>query len=124
VRLRRLIRKLRLLTRAKKKVIRRYRHDISNKDVLEKIKQGWSVRKCSDHFNCSKNLILAVVNGTRPEAPPIVELSKKEMCTCCLIRPRKKGNRFLCEYCFENKGDADIDIYTVEYGDHIDYYIE
>lgn len=31
-------------------------------------------------------------------------IQKKDLCACCGITKIKKGNRFLCEYCFKNDG--------------------
>jgi len=88
----------------RKPAIRRYRFDISNDDVLSRLDQGYTIKQCCALFNCSKNLIAAVIKGTRPEAPEKKSsIDKKDLCTCCNIRRKKKGNHFLCEYCFENK---------------------
>jgi len=118
------MRKLRKLVRSKSKAvkpvkIRNYRHDIKNKEVLNKIKEhSWSVNKCCEKFNCSKNLILSIVNKTRPdidaEDAEYIKIKKeipvKELCTSCGLRRKKKGNRFLCALCFD-KGDSDEDSY-------------
>lgn len=111
-------RALRRLTQ-NKKVIRRYRYDISNEAVLAKLAEGWSVRKCCDYFRCSKNLIEAVAQGIRPEPSPLVNKRKikpEDLCTCCALRPKRKGLRFLCEYCFENQNIGVLDIH------HVDHY--
>lgn len=112
------MRKLRKLVRNKSKAIkptriRNYRHDIKNEEVLKKIEQGWGVNKCCEKFNCSKNLILSIVNKTRPDIDAEYikkQIPIKDLCTGCRVRRKKKGNRFLCALCFD-KGDSDEDSY-------------
>lgn len=118
------MRKLRKLVRSKvvdKPVrIRNYRHDIKNKEVLQRIKEdGWSINKCCDQWSCSKNLILSIVNGTRPDLGDQYtrqKIPKDQLCTSCGIRRKRKGNRFLCAFCFEHGNNDEEDVYYVGFG--------
>lgn len=110
-----------LVRKSKKKVrIRNYRHDIKNKEVLARIKEdGWSINRCCEKYNCSKNLILSIVSGTRPDLGDEYtrpKIRQKDLCTSCGIREKKKGNRFLCALCFDKGSSEESDIYYMGYG--------
>jgi len=83
---------------------KRYRYDIKNEDVEAKLKEGYSIAKTADFFNCSYTLVKAIKQGARKEITQREVLSKPDnLCSCCGVRPRKKGNRFLCEWCFKHE---------------------
>ena len=48
-------------------------------------------------------------HGERQMAERHRKKTKSETCTCCLVRKKKKGNRFLCEVCW-NDANSRIDI--------------
>lgn len=116
--LRKLVRKSKVVKKKPTKV-RNYRHDIRNKEVLQCIKEdGWSISKCCEKWSCSKNLILSIVNGTRPDLGDEYtrrEIPPDKICTSCGIREKKKGNRFLCSLCFES-GDDEEGAYYMGFG--------
>lgn len=91
----------------------RYLLHIKNSDVLAKLAEGKSVAECSQFFGCSPIVIRSIQQGKRKEPSPtmlnrIARLhnSRQKPCTCCGLYPVKKGNRFLCEECYQIKDSA------------------
>jgi hypothetical protein len=80
------------------------RFDISNKMVQELLDSGRTVGEISRELNCSVPLVLQVKRGERrdPKRPAHLQLNGRRVCSCCEVRPVKKGNRFLCEICFRS----------------------
>ena len=80
------------------------RYDISNKIVQELLDTGASIREICQRLDCSGALVLQVKNGERrdPKRPEGYKLNGKRLCSCCEVRPVKKGNHFLCEVCFRS----------------------
>ncbi len=91
----------------------RARTDISNQMVLDALElTDGNVNAASIQLNCSYRLVWNAKNGVRKEPDNIKELLAHPIviddpCTCCGIRNKAPGNRFLCKICFRLGGDAD-----------------
>jgi hypothetical protein len=80
------------------------RYDVSNQDVLRMLQKGLSLGEAARRLGCSVNLVWRVSKGARwdPRMPKQYRArSSHPRCSCCKVRPVKKGNRFLCEQCFK-----------------------
>lgn len=84
------------------------RYDLSNKEIKTYLDAGESVGAVARRFACSNVLVMRVRDGIRKdqiEPPNRYRLNGRKPCSCCKIRPIKKGNHFLCEECFKNGSD-------------------
>lgn len=96
------------------------RYDISNESVLEALedkKRFPTIKSIADHFDCSESIIWKVRDSKRPDMSQKVEQLdeiEEELCTCCGIRPKSWGNRYLCEVCFKGHTDEPIDEHDID----------
>jgi hypothetical protein len=88
------------------------RYDLSNAKIEEELaKANGDVNTVCKRLNCSYRLVHDVKMGRRkdigPKPIPKNPLPPAEdPCTCCGFRPKAPGNRYLCEDCFRNEGEA------------------
>ncbi|HUV84271.1 MAG TPA: hypothetical protein VMV86_01095 [Methanosarcinales archaeon] len=83
----------------------RSRRDISNRMVLEALElTGGNVNAARRELNCSYRLVWNAKHGIRKDPLLGTKLDKPVIidnpCTCCGIRNKAPGNRFLCNICF------------------------
>ena len=96
------------------------RYDISNKIVLEALKDKNrfpTIKSIARHFDFSESIIWKVRDGKRPDmSQKVEELDEvEELCTCCGIRPKSWGNRYLCEVCFKGHPDEPVDEHDIDH---------
>ena len=85
----------------------RRRYDISNSMVQAMLDKGLSVCEAARRLGCSQMIVTRVKYCTRKDPVIPERFTKafkqgKRRCTCCQIKPVKKGNYFLCEDCYKN----------------------
>lgn len=86
------------------------RYDISNKMVQDLLDSGIPQEEIARRLNCSTMLVYSVRDGVRkdPVIPKRYQGNGVKKCRCCKLRPIKKGNRFLCGYCYRNGSTGDL----------------
>ena len=86
------------------------RYDIRNEAVQDLLDSGISVGDISRKLDCSAALIVQIKLGIRRDQKRSqrMNLKGRKVCTCCGVRPRKRGNRFLCEICFRSGSNGEI----------------
>jgi len=84
------------------------RYDIPNKKVEALLSKGISVCEAARRLGCSQILVSMVRDGKRKNPKPAPKFPGKKMCCSCRHRPVKKGNRFLCDYCFRSGSVGDV----------------
>ena len=62
----------------------------------------------------------SIEHGKRQKTERKREKKDNEICTCCHIRPKMKGNHFLCEVCYHEASS----IFDIDYGFGIDKFIK
>jgi hypothetical protein len=91
------------------------RRDIDNDAILEMLKDGrYTVRAISRTFGCSTKLVRSIREKRRDEKfyDPELVTSADVMCTCCGLRKKAPGHRYLCSRCFMNADSSDESMYS------------
>ena len=97
------------------------RMDISN----EEVKRLWSscrnMAGVSRKLKCSATLVRNVITGQRRDPEDFLKKPRRhrqskltedgDFCTYCGFRKKKKGNRYLCEWCQDNVSNDDGEDY-------------
>jgi len=69
-----------------------------------------------DREQLKKTRERSLQHGENQKAERRKPKKKNELCTCCHLRPKMKGNHFLCEICYKEASS----IFEVDYGFGID----
>jgi len=91
------------------------RYDVKNSIVQEMLDSGVSICEVARKLDCSDALICQIKMGLRRDQrrPKHLDLRGQRICTCCGVRPVKKGNHFLCEICFRSGSNGEIAVDSV-----------
>lgn len=87
-----------------------YRDDLSERGIRFDLVNGKSVVSTAMKYGCSEALVRNIRDGKRP--PPPVQTTKvvpaEDLCECCNYRPKAKGHRYLCGYCYQHADSGTI----------------
>lgn len=73
----------------------------TNKEIVDQIGRQGSVHGAAKALQISWQTVVRARDGRRIERTARARgRDRQELCTCCGIRPRAEGNRWLCDWCF------------------------
>lgn len=80
--------------------------------ALDAVKEGKEVRVVAQECKMKLNSLMYYINtrkiklkSSQTQRKKYTLKDKDEFCSCCGIRPKAPGNRFLCSICYQFGGD-------------------
>jgi hypothetical protein len=84
------------------------RKDITNQKIRDLYAKHGNKTLVAQALDCSQRLVHDALNGLRKDCEELVlTMDPKYLCTCCGIREKSEGLRFLCIDCYQDSSNVE-----------------
>lgn len=92
---------------------------VNQRQVRRLLAEGGTINGIATHLRIPTTVVKRIRAGKdvkffKRNKSNRVEYQGHKLCTCCGLREVYRGNRFLCEWCYQNMGAAELQGYSVE----------